>query len=238
MKTLRHFVVRDLKDTAVLWAILGVISVIGGLASFTVQSGPQSFGSNSILGYTYFFCFLIYLAQVWNGAFGRVLSREYLLSLPISRTRMFWIMWARSLVGIAPMVIYTFVRRERILNFAFLGRTMGDLSVVVLNLLFVVWLAGLVVLLMALFSSTQSNQAALMSGTKQKRYGAWFKHFVQFGVDSLFLLLWCASFIQKFAWYGSLLSIVACVAYAVLKIRISYVKWMWGVDAKVWRGRG
>jgi hypothetical protein len=234
MKSLWHFVRRDFRDSLVIWAMIAILSAVG--LTF-ISRAPERLGSVT-LGYAYFFFFLIYLSQIWNGVFGRAIPREYILSLPISRTGAFWIMWARSLVGLFPLLSLLIWHRDDVKfvlraaaaepNELFIGQSLSDP-------IFGVFLAGAVWMFMTIFANAQTSQAMLITAKRQKRYWPWIKYFASLSLDMAALGLWVALFTGRVPAVAAVGLALVCAAYSTFKTRLAYVHWMWGADARFWR---
>jgi hypothetical protein len=221
MNLIKHFIIRDFKDTSVTWIIL-ILLIVFRLFS---KVSADHFSDFSILAYALFFFFIIQLNQVWSGAFGRSIAREYLLTLPVSRTTLFGIMWIRSLVGALPLAIFVYSIRIQLQN---------QFQVESNDAIFIIWEVGLLAQILAIFTIANNSQADLMIGAKKKRYIGFLKHIVTLAVDSSFALLWCLAFYNKMVpVFFTLLS----MAYFIFKLRIAYIKWLWGDEARVFKKR-
>ena len=225
MNTVKHFLKRDFDDSLAQWAMLGLITLIGSVCHYKAKSPVLT---DSVLGYVYFLFFMLQIVPIWNGMFGRAISREYLLSLPISRTTTFGIMWLRSTVGMLPLIIYLWCLREEIFVF---------FKVVVSDIFFVPWLLGAGVLFLALLAMSQVSQADLNSGDKRKRYVTWGKFLITGAIDSIFLFGWFYLLVLKNSILNELLIVLACLVRVTFKVWCSYVNWMWGKDAKLFKDR-
>jgi hypothetical protein len=226
MKVFWHFVVRDFKDSIVMWMIIAVLSLLG----LPAMLGLRTEAPAVILGYGYFFFFLIYLSQIWNGVWGRAIPRDYILSLPVSRTSMFWIMWGRSVIGMLPLLVLFLLKDEAVKDFTNTMRISSHLEP--LNrFAYYLCCLGVVWMFMAVFSTNQSAQTVLFSSRQRSRYLPWLKYFSWLIVDALFGLLWISAFLgpQNIIMAISMAILAAC--YYAFRTRIAYVKWMWGTDA-------
>jgi hypothetical protein len=96
-----HFVKRDFKSDRTLWVFLALVIVIGSLSAL---GNPESYG----LAPYFSFLFALTGSNKIVGTQFRSqhqMSRNYILSLPASRERLFWISNVRFLVYATPFLI-------------------------------------------------------------------------------------------------------------------------------------
>lgn len=107
---LTHFIKRDFKDLKLGWGIVGGI-VFLALAAIPFSPKEGVFIIAAVIGYTLFFMTLIPLNQVlgshWRNQ--HVMSRYYLLSLPVPRNELFKIQQIRLLIYGLPITLFAII---------------------------------------------------------------------------------------------------------------------------------
>lgn len=87
-----HFLARDLKSHRLHWLLIALVTLVG------LPFASSSSGATLLLGYAYFFFALTPMNQLmgftWRSQ--HVMSRNYLLSLPLSRDRLYAIIQIRA----------------------------------------------------------------------------------------------------------------------------------------------
>jgi len=120
-----HFIKRDFNTHRLTWAIIGLATLLG--LSLAAVFGIAALG---ILLYAYFFLGIIpmYSLVGSNWRTQHVMSRNYMLSLPLKRSRLFLIIQVRALVFWLPFIVLAMV----LLPFAQaeMERLSGKLSVI------------------------------------------------------------------------------------------------------------
>lgn len=228
MNTALRFILRDLKDNFI---IIVTTTFIASPLLFYKKTQDNGFDVINLLGFLFFFFFTIYLSRIWNGVIGSSLSREYLLSLPISRVSMFWIMWLRSSVGFLPLFcLIWFSRAElRLQIFHQISvRTVDDL-------LFFIMLLGASWMFMMNLAVSQTTQSQMLLSRRKGKLVPLLKFFGRMALDATMILSWVLAFIGPVEFSHSVILGIISILYYALKNRIAYVQWMWGVDAKVFK---
>ena len=229
MSTILRFIQRDMKDNFILILTVAIVSA----PLFYFKINHSEFEIVNILGFLFFFFFTIYLSRIWNGVIGASLSREYLLSLPTSRSRMFWIMWARSSVGFFPLFcLIWFSRAELRMNifhtFAF---NVTD------DLYFFAMLIGASWMFMMNLAVAQTTQSQMLISRKKGKLIPVIKFFARMAFDASMIFSWVFAFLGPLEPIHALILGVASFLYYGFKNRIAYIQWMWGVDAELLRLR-
>ena len=230
MRLLWHFISRDFRDFILGWVFVIALTV-------ALVAAPLGYGSivKSIwYVYGYFLFYMFYGNQIWNTLFGIAIAREYLHSLPVSRSKMFWIMMCRSSVGALPLAVYAVFNFEKVRWILSLDRVKASGYTLLPK-----WEVVLLVLGMFLFLSSLvllSFNFQQVWKTMVGRYARMFfylRYLGMFCLDIGMLLLWMYSFLGKFP--GSVPWITACVSllYVAIKWRIAYIQWFWGPNARV-----
>ncbi|MCM0607316.1 MAG: hypothetical protein KA715_14600 [Xanthomonadaceae bacterium] len=229
MKTLLSFVKRDLKDNFLLIAM--TLTMASPLIFY--QTTQVGFDSTSILGFLFFFFFTIYLSKIWNGVTGASLSREYLLSLPISRSKMFWIMWARSFVGFTPIFCVAWFSRSQIRMkfFHTIALTWRDDALFLTMLIIGSWM------FMMNLATSQTTQSQMLMSRKRGKLIPVLKLFARMGFDGAMIFAWIGAFLMPVEFLLSVILASIAIVYYSLKNRIAFIQWMWGVDATLFRRR-
>ena len=99
-----HFVRRDCYDNLIGWVLVSLLTVIAYAFFGKVDFLPFY----AVLGALYYLFSLFQQTSVWGGVppvHNAGLSRTYLQSIPISRTRIFWLCFARGLVSTIPLLV-------------------------------------------------------------------------------------------------------------------------------------
>jgi hypothetical protein len=100
-----HFIKQDFKSNSLAWIIVGILTLGAGLS---IVFWPWLWGAAvMILGYLYFFLGLTPLQGITGAKFRsqHVMSRNYLLSLPVNRRRQFAIIQLRALIYWIPLIV-------------------------------------------------------------------------------------------------------------------------------------
>ncbi len=100
---IRHFLIRDFKTYRLMWIVCAIATVlaVGAIPVFS------SLIPLVLLGYVYFFIGLIPPQQITGVRLRsqHIMSRNYLLALPIKRTSLFVIIQYRSLMFWGPLIL-------------------------------------------------------------------------------------------------------------------------------------
>lgn len=103
-----HFIKRDFGTHKFHWVILVVFTI---LALFVQMSCRSIFPLFLLLGYGYLLFGMVPLSNLTGSAWRsqHVMSRNYLLSLPVNRKRLFLLTQFRALVFFTPFVLWAFI---------------------------------------------------------------------------------------------------------------------------------
>ena len=101
-----HFIKRDFNTHRLAWAIVGLATLLG--LSLAAVFGIAVLG---LLFYAYFFLGIIPMCSLVgsNWRTQHVMSRNYMLSLPVKRSRLFLIIQVRALVYWLPSIVLAMV---------------------------------------------------------------------------------------------------------------------------------
>ena len=178
---IKHFVLRDFRTFQLLWIILAILTGCAVVASLL----SSSFIPLLLLGYACFFFGLLPLLSLTGVRFRsqHVMSRDYLLSLPIQRRYLFLIIQFRSLIFWTPLVLLLllvpFLPLGEDSPFGVSKNWYGLYCIGVLSCF--VWMTN------SFIQSLLSSEKITAYVTQRKRAFAWLKFFaVYFG--ELFLL--------------------------------------------------
>jgi len=233
MRLLWHFISRDFRDFILGWAFALAMTV-------ALEASPLGYGSMAksfwyVSGYFLFYMF--YANQIWNSLHGIAIAREYLHSLPVSRSRMFWIMMARSSVGAVPLALYTVFNFARVRWIFSMDRmSKGSFYTLLPEWEIVLLVVGIFLFLssVVLLSFNFQQVWKTMVG-RYARMLFYLKYFLMFSLDIGFLVLWIHSFLGKETGMAPWMGGCAAMVYVALKWRIAYIQWLWGPNVRVFR---
>ncbi len=108
MATYFHFLKQDLKDSSSAWLTGAVLLTILLACNQAYALASSPFSSLYYCGIAFVIAWpgFPYRRIVWGGAAPGPISRAYLKTLPMSRTRTFWLCFARGLPANVPFLLY------------------------------------------------------------------------------------------------------------------------------------
>ena len=220
-----HFVRRDFQDFIVGWVVLIIVT-----ASTLLLPGSRK-GPVFALGYAYFIFSAVGSSYVWGThAMGHGLSRHYLLSLPVSRTRMFWICFARDFTISLPLWalgVWQFPEFMATIN----KQVMQDVPFVQHFPVAVLFVAISIFFLKIIMISPAATLAKTRHVTgRGLRFGLIVSQILRSSVDFAFFTFWNMGFLFVYtrqfpAVYGLLLLLP--LPYFGWKLRNNYRAWVW-----------
>lgn len=231
MRVFLRFAWRDMRDSAAAWIVLlAVLPVVIWISRISDARMALTAG-----GYTGFGFLTWYVMLVWGLAGGQGgLPREYLLSLPYPRRRLFALQIARSAVGALPLMVVVAARAgELARGLGFERYPVGFLWGAPSWARGVVFVLGIVGGFLFAAPSYLQGQLALRTATRFRRFVFFAGSVALVFVDSTFGWAWFMSFFAPFPLWPAL--VAAAAAYSALRLRMSYVQWRWGTDARWWR---
>jgi hypothetical protein len=209
MSMLLRFVRRDARDMVLGWIILA----IGTFALAVFGNHIHQPGMDFFTLYPFLIFGMVYMVHVWNSQQNGI-SREYLLSLPVSRGFLFFIQWGRVMVGLLPSFIYLFVKIDRVAHYF----RMPSNSCAVIAVL------GLLLATPGLTMTTNSLTAMQKASGRHIRLLMIARYFLE-------LLALAASVWSQL----SLIFRVTFVVFSLVSWRLAYLRWLWGLNTPLWR---
>lgn len=217
LKVLWHFVERDIRDSFLGWLLIAGASILLLFLRGRIQHAL------TVLAFMPFLLFSIfYFARVWNNQ-ETGMSREYLLSLPISRRRLYLLQWGRVSFGLAPSFAFLFLKLDRVQSYFHIQDLSGAAYLV----------AGLALAAPGLVTVMSSMDSTWKLSSRNGRLFNLVRYFAGMAVLYFAAMGWAASFSARVSTYHAAELRVAYLLYFLICLRWTYLRWIWGGHAPV-----
>jgi predicted permease len=214
-----HFIKRDFKSNSLAWIIVGVLTAGAGVLTVFWPSFYRV--AIPVLGYAYFFLGLAPMQGITGAKFRtqHLMSRNYLLSLPVNRKRQFAIMQLRALIYWIPLIILVAALPFVLFRAGFERiHQSNQLLYLVLIMSSVLWIINRIIIMQVTLERITSYQ------TQKQRFFRWIGDISLFVVEIL---------IVNFSWFGFIM-LDGLGDFAVVMVVAGLAVWRYNSARQGW----